>query len=114
MLLMVSSQTVAAETCTPWAEVIACRAREPRRGLSSSSHSRAWLSRSSIVVARRAVEHLLDVRIKVERLVAIDDLALHAAERRRLRRVRHQAGDGGARLRDHAALPRRNLFEQPG
>ena len=64
MLLMDSSHTVAAETCTPCAEVMACRACGPSRGLSSSIHSRAWLSRSSI-----AVEHLLDVGVDVERVV---------------------------------------------
>jgi hypothetical protein len=81
MVLIVSSQTVAAETCTPCAEMIACRACGPRRGLSSSSHSRAWLSRSSIaagpagfagfawLAVLRVVEHLLDVRIDVERLI---------------------------------------------
>src|SRR6185312_1671496 len=76
MVLMVSSHTVAAETCTPCADVMAFRACGPSRGLSSSSHSRAWLSRSSI-----AVEHFLDVRVDAEGVVGEGDLALESAER---------------------------------
>src|SRR6185437_7971209 len=93
MDLMVSSHTVAAETCTPCADVTAFRASGPSRGLSSSSQSRAWLSRSSITV-----EHLLDVRVDTERVVVVGDLALEAAERHGRRLVGHEICDRGAGL----------------
>src|ERR1700761_8717854 len=108
MLLIVSSHTVAAETCTPCAEVMACRACGPSRGLSSSTHSRAWLSRSSI-----AVEHLLDVRVDAERVVGVGDLALEAAERHGRCLVGHEIRDRGAGLGDHYPLAGRDLLEQP-
>src|SRR6266487_281422 len=127
MVLMVSSHTVAAETCTPCADVIACRARGPRRGLSSSSHSSAWLSRSSIAAGLavvigfagfiwlavfRAVEHLLDVRIDAECLIVVGDLVLQPAERHCRRVVRHQIRDWGAGLRDHHPLAGRDLLQK--
>src|SRR5580692_1707934 len=107
MLLIVSSQTVAAETCTPCADVMACRAFGPSRGLSSSIHSRAWLSRSSITV-----EHLLDVGVYVERVVCVGDLALETAERHVSRVVGYEVRDRLARLGDHYALTGGDLLKQ--
>src|ERR1700722_5451485 len=108
MLLIVSSHTVAAETYTPCAEVMACRACGPSRGLSSSIHSRAWLSRGSI-----AVEHLLDVGVDAERVVCVGDLALETAERHACRLVGHEVRDRRAGLRDHHALTSGDLLKQP-
>src|ERR1700761_2944521 len=103
MVLMVSSHMVAAETCTPCAEVIACRACGPSRGLSSRSHSRAWLSRSSIarlsgLAGFGAVEHLLDVRIDAEGAIVVSDLVLESAEGHRGRLMRHEVRDRCASL----------------
>src|SRR5262249_30649917 len=97
MVLMVSSHTVAADTCTPCAEVMACRAFGPSRGLSSSSHSSAWLSRSNIAgnqagsggVIAGAGELLLDGGVNGDRLVVVGELPFQAAESPRPRLMRH-------------------------
>src|SRR6185437_5490904 len=109
MDLIVSSHTVAAETCTPFADVMIPRACGPSRGLSSSSHSRAWLSRSSI-----AVEHPLDIRVDLERVIGVADLALKAAERHGRRLMGYEIRDRCAGLGDHHALPGCDLLQQPG
>src|ERR1700728_1164752 len=88
---------------------MACRACGPSRGLSSSIHSRAWLSRSSI-----AVEHLLDVGVYVERVVCVGDLALETAERHACGLVGYEVRDRRAGLADHYALPSGDLLKQSG
>src|SRR6185437_7383985 len=80
----------------------------PSRGLSSSSHSRAWLSRSSI-----AVEHLLNVGVYIERIVGIGDLALKPTERHVRRLVGDEVRDRSAGLGDNHALARSDLLKQP-
>src|SRR5580765_2637291 len=114
MVLIVSSRTVAADTWTTGAVSMSLRARGPSRGLSSRTHSAAWLSRSSnVVTGVVAVEHPLNVRVGCAELpVVVGDLAPEPAEPDRCRPMRDQLRDRLTGLGDDDLLAGRHLLQQ--